>query len=139
MYFTFKLPFSDPPMAVQNLFLQFCELLEKSSSHSRPNFKINRTHFPVRVRFSLKWSGQRDSNSRPSAPKADALPGCAMPRRDTHFLPIDRRGDNTRRFSLRQLPLYALTRAFFTGIYNSRSLPDCSFCSVFQGNSLACQ
>ena len=26
------------------------------------------------------WSGQRDSNSRPSAPKADALPGCAMPR-----------------------------------------------------------
>ena len=28
----------------------------------------------------LDWSGQRDSNSRPSAPKADALPGCAMPR-----------------------------------------------------------
>ena len=26
------------------------------------------------------WSGQRDSNPRPSAPKADALPGCAMPR-----------------------------------------------------------
>ena len=28
------------------------------------------------------WSGQRDSNPRPSAPKADALPGCAMPRFD---------------------------------------------------------
>ena len=27
-----------------------------------------------------KWSGQRDSNPRPSAPKADALPDCAMPR-----------------------------------------------------------
>ncbi len=27
------------------------------------------------------WSGQQDSNLRPSAPKADALPGCAMPRR----------------------------------------------------------
>ena len=27
-----------------------------------------------------KWSGQTDSNRRPSAPKADALPGCAMPR-----------------------------------------------------------
>gem|GEM_PF-5725900 len=27
------------------------------------------------------WSGRRDSNSRPSAPKADALPGCATPRR----------------------------------------------------------
>ena len=26
------------------------------------------------------WSGQQDSNLRPSAPKADALPGCAMPR-----------------------------------------------------------
>ena len=26
------------------------------------------------------WSGWRDSNSRPSAPKADALPGCATPR-----------------------------------------------------------
>ncbi len=28
----------------------------------------------------LKWSGQRDSNSRPSGPKPDALPDCAMPR-----------------------------------------------------------
>src|ERR1019366_5579389 len=26
------------------------------------------------------WSGRRDSNPRPSAPKADALPGCATPR-----------------------------------------------------------
>ena len=29
------------------------------------------------------WSGQRDSNPRPSAPKADALPDCAMPRQST--------------------------------------------------------
>ncbi len=28
----------------------------------------------------LDWSGRWDSNSRPSAPKADALPGCATPR-----------------------------------------------------------
>ena len=28
----------------------------------------------------LKWSGRRDSNPRPSAPKADALPDCATPR-----------------------------------------------------------
>src|ERR1017187_4110738 len=28
----------------------------------------------------LCWSGRRDSNPRPSAPKADALPGCATPR-----------------------------------------------------------
>ena len=26
------------------------------------------------------WSGWRDSNSRPTAPKAVALPGCATPR-----------------------------------------------------------
>ena len=28
----------------------------------------------------LGWSGWTDSNRRPSAPKADALPGCATPR-----------------------------------------------------------
>ena len=27
-----------------------------------------------------KWSGRQDSNLRPSAPKADALPDCATPR-----------------------------------------------------------
>ena len=27
-----------------------------------------------------KWSGRQDLNLRPSAPKADALPGCATPR-----------------------------------------------------------
>lgn len=31
------------------------------------------------VRLS-KWSGRQDSNLRPSAPKADALPDCATPR-----------------------------------------------------------
>ncbi len=32
-----------------------------------------------RAKFG-KWSGRRDSNPRPSAPKADALPDCATPR-----------------------------------------------------------
>ena len=27
-----------------------------------------------------RWSGRRDLNPRPSAPKADALPDCATPR-----------------------------------------------------------
>src|SRR3974377_1621062 len=31
-----------------------------------------------------RWSGQRDLNPRPSAPKADALPDCAMPRPRPH-------------------------------------------------------
>jgi hypothetical protein len=34
-----------------------------------------------RNRDGGKWSGRLDSNQRPSAPKADALPGCATPRR----------------------------------------------------------
>ena len=34
------------------------------------------------------WSGQRDSNPRPSAPKADALPDCAMPRHSTKTSPL---------------------------------------------------
>jgi hypothetical protein len=33
------------------------------------------------------WSGQADSNRRPSAPKADALPDCAMPRCQIQFQP----------------------------------------------------
>ena len=44
------------------------------------------SHRGARRRTSgkVKWSGQQDSNLRPSAPKADALPDCAMPRRDAH-------------------------------------------------------
>ena len=34
------------------------------------------------------WSGQRDLNPRPSAPKADALPDCAMPRHPTKTSPL---------------------------------------------------
>ena len=30
--------------------------------------------------FLKKWSGRLDSNQRPPAPKAGALPGCATPR-----------------------------------------------------------
>ncbi len=36
--------------------------------------------------LNFKWSGQQDSNLRPSGPKPDALPGCAMPRRRTMFI-----------------------------------------------------
>src|SRR5690242_20942800 len=34
------------------------------------------------VQTGKEWSGQQDLNLRPSAPKADALPDCAMPRRN---------------------------------------------------------
>src|SRR3569832_591545 len=36
------------------------------------------------VRGEAKWSGQQDSNLRPSGPKPDALPDCAMPRSGRH-------------------------------------------------------
>src|ERR1700751_1122893 len=32
-----------------------------------------------------KWSGRGDLNSRPPAPKAGALPGCATPRHEVRF------------------------------------------------------
>jgi hypothetical protein len=38
--------------------------------------------------YTQNWSGQRDSNPRPSAPKADALPGCAMPRHLSYLPPL---------------------------------------------------
>jgi hypothetical protein len=34
----------------------------------------------------IQWSGRRDSNPRPSAPKADALPDCATPRSLSSYL-----------------------------------------------------
>lgn len=37
--------------------------------------------YPDELRAHNSWSGQRDSNPRPSAPKADALPDCAIPRK----------------------------------------------------------
>jgi hypothetical protein len=36
----------------------------------------------------LRWSGRRDSNPRPSAPKADALPDCATPRQHSATEPL---------------------------------------------------
>jgi hypothetical protein len=40
--------------------------------------------------LNSKWSGHPDLNWRPPAPKAGALPGCAMPRlnEDRHFSSI---------------------------------------------------
>ena len=35
-------------------------------------------------RAGVRWSGRRDSNSRPTGPKPVALPGCATPRTSLH-------------------------------------------------------
>ena len=49
-----------------------------------PYFTITRGFYQQLMKGNLtkeiRWSGWRDSNSRLSAPKADALPDCATPR-----------------------------------------------------------
>lgn len=42
---------------------------------------ILRRRLPLETLLLRRWSGWRDLNPRPSAPKADALPSCATPRR----------------------------------------------------------
>ena len=54
----------------------------KGSFRTRSFSSNHRNHLkrrPARGRL-FKWSGREDSNLRPSAPEADALPGCATPR-----------------------------------------------------------
>jgi hypothetical protein len=53
----------------------------------------------------IKWSGRRDSNPRPSAPKADALPGCATPRHLNRFYKYSLRVSSCEvRLALREKP-----------------------------------
>ena len=49
--------------------------IAEDSANSRSSFML--------WRFLLNWSGRLDSNQRPPAPKAGALPGCATPRHRT--------------------------------------------------------
>ena len=56
-----------------------------------------------------EWSGQTDSNRRPSAPKADALPDCAMPRLTSEA--CARRGPKTSACQLGQ------DRGFYGGAF----------------------
>ena len=54
---------------------------------------------PERAFVFFEWSERRDSNSRPSAPKADALPGCATLRLPA-ILPVNAApSDGAQRFS----------------------------------------
>ena len=69
------------------------------------------------------WSGRWDSNSRPSAPKADALPGCATPRRSAHSTGSWQRGQSL----LLKDVLYKWI-VFIAGV-----LLMCSFAAVFEG------
>ena len=65
-------------------------------------------------RLPEDWSGQRDSNPRPSAPKADALPDCAMPRQPTRRGGPARAANDTEGVRRRRRPVQLPGR-----------LPDC--------------
>src|SRR5262249_62193965 len=60
-------------------------------------------------------SGRRDSNTRPSAPKADALPGCATPRHRRSAPFAMRRPGGQRAEPLRLAPAHQLEDASGAG------------------------
>ena len=82
-------------MACQFLQEEACELIiirsgEDGKHHSETKIfralsgrkcrnDINQS-LAIRFKHLIYWSGRRDSNSRPLAPHASALPGCATPR-----------------------------------------------------------
>jgi hypothetical protein len=50
--------------------------------------------------IDVRWSGRRDLNPRPSAPQADALPGCATPRRyEMELYPVEAVAANSRSYN----------------------------------------
>src|SRR5205823_2095009 len=56
-----------------------------------PKVGNRRRHLLSAAYGSKKWSGRLDSNQRPPAPKAGALPGCATPRLLRSYHPPSRR------------------------------------------------
>ena len=52
----------------------------KATSDWAPHIIMNTYIIQTVILVRIRWSGRQDSNLRPSAPKADALPDCATPR-----------------------------------------------------------
>src|SRR6266403_6224357 len=48
--------------------------------NSTGQFQVKRAFHKLKKMRKMFWSGRRDLNSGPPAPKAGALPGCATPR-----------------------------------------------------------
>ena len=69
---------------IGNTLQQYPSAIPFSHTNRRPNQRPNRTRAWMKYHPSpcLYWSGRRDSNSRPLAPHASALPGCATPRKN---------------------------------------------------------
>ena len=69
------------------------------------------------------WSGRRDSNSRPPAPKAGALPGCATPRHLLLFLILDYSTDSARKRGFGVLGASPSCSSRIRGSVGRRSFP----------------
>src|SRR5690606_15943193 len=74
--------------------------------------KNKRTYAANLVSPCFLWSGRRDSNSRPSGPKPDALPGCATPRLKRVTIPrvCRRRGASPGRAEFKLRPAWVVPR-----------------------------
>ncbi len=71
-----------PPLPENELFKLRLAGFEPATLGLEGRCSIQMSYRRIKLRICAKysWSGQRDLNPRHSAPKADALPGCAMPR-----------------------------------------------------------
>gem|GEM_PF-4078040 len=86
------------------------------------------------------WSGQQDLNLRPSAPKADALPDCAMPRQNRAYRErVGATPHGTRNITDR--PLARQTNSQPKVIFKQRNLttsPSRATCGIFKHDA-ACR
>jgi hypothetical protein len=86
-----------PPELQAHVAALHCKLKIENFKFSL-NFSISNLKFPFFNAVPYLWSGREDLNLRLSAPKADALPGCATPRERLRTAePLTRKAYNTQR------------------------------------------
>ena len=66
-----------------------------AARHSKEGTMMHRPLFGTSCALLARWSGRPDSNWRPPAPHAGALPGCATPRPDNHRISHPAAGCNS--------------------------------------------
>ncbi len=79
-----SLPYASCVLILAPLGVQALRLRRRSASFESCHHRIKKGQ-SIRIGPSLFWSGREDSNLRPLAPHASALPGCATPRKSFNF------------------------------------------------------
>lgn len=84
-----------------------------------------RTETKKSLKIKLTWSGQQDLNLRPSGPKPDALPDCAMPRAvpQAPWIHASLEASKARRRERRPM---AFTHVSLPGMHSSEARTACS-------------